>query len=92
MSGATVETGLDVLISEGLPELSGKRIGLITNHTGIDRRLQSSIDLLHASDRFTLAALFGPEHGVRGQAQAGVVVSSTTDARTGLPVHSLLVY
>lgn len=85
----TIQTGLDILISEGLPALAGKRIGLITNHTGVDRRLRSGIDQLHASDRFTLAALFGPEHGVRGQAQAGEQVSSTTDQRTGLPVHSL---
>jgi uncharacterized protein YbbC (DUF1343 family) len=84
-----IQTGLDVLIGEGLPELAGKRLGLITNHTGVDRALRSGIDHLYASDRFTLAALFGPEHGVRGQAQAGEQVSSTIDRRTGLPVHSL---
>jgi len=89
MNQPRVQSGLEVLLAEGLPALDGKRIGLITNHTGIDHRLRSGIDLLHADDRFTVAALFGPEHGVRGQAQAGVVVSSTTDAHTGLPVHSL---
>jgi uncharacterized protein YbbC (DUF1343 family) len=89
MNQPRVQSGLEVVLADGLPALDGKRIGLITNHTGIDHRLLSGIDLLHADDRFTLAALFGPEHGVRGQAQAGVVVSSTTDAHTGLPVHSL---
>ncbi len=82
-------TGLDVLLEDGVPELEGLRVGLITNHTGIDRRLRSGIDLLHASDRLRLAALFGPEHGVRGDAQAGVKVGAATDSRTGLPVHSL---
>ena len=85
----TVRTGLERLLSDGLSELAGQRIGVVTNHTGIDSRLRSGIDLLAASDRWRLVALFGPEHGVRGEAQAGIHVGEERDARTGLPVHSL---
>src|SRR5687768_17953458 len=81
--------GLEVLLAEGAPSLAGKRVGLIANHTAIDRQLRSAVDLLHDSDIVELAALFGPEHGVRGVAQAVVKVEAATDARTGLPVHSL---
>ncbi len=84
-----VRVGLDVLLEEGLPLLEGKRVGLITNHSGVDSRLRSGIDLLRAASWLRLAALFGPEHGIRGAAQAGVHVGTTTDARTGLPAHSL---
>jgi uncharacterized protein YbbC (DUF1343 family) len=84
-----VQSGLEVLLAEGEPSLAGKRVGLIANHTAIDRQLRSAVDLLHDSDVVELAALFGPEHGVRGDAQAGVKVEAANDARTGLPVHSL---
>lgn len=84
-----MQTGLEAFLIQGSPELAGRRAGLITNHTGIDSRFRSTIDLLHATDRLELAALFGPEHGVRGEAQAGVEVGGATDRRTGLPVHSL---
>lgn len=84
-----VKTGLDLLLERGHPELAGLRCGLIANHTAIDRNLQSGIDLLHASDHVELVALFGPEHGVRGDAQAGAQVQNATDPRTGLPVYSL---
>ena len=87
--GVPVKTGLEVLVEEGLPLLEGKRVGLVTNHTGVDARLRSGIELLRASRRWRLVALFGPEHGIRGEAQAGVHVGSTVDRRTGLPVHSL---
>ena len=86
---ADVRTGLEVLLAEGEPALTGRRVGLVTNHTAVDRRLRSVIDLLHQSSWVELVALFGPEHGVRGDAQAGVEVGAATDARTGLPVHSL---
>src|SRR5687767_14805362 len=88
-SQPAVGSGLDVFLAEGHPRLDGRRVGLITNHTGVDQRLESGIDLLHAGDRCELVALFGPEHGVRGDAQAGVEVGTTADPRTGLPVHSL---
>ena len=89
MGDADVRTGLDVLLTEGVPALAGRRVGLITNQTGIDRRLRNGIDLLHESDAVELVALFGPEHGVRGDAQAGVKIGGEIDRRTGLPVHSL---
>lgn len=82
-------TGIDALLHEGAGELRGKRIGLVTNMTGVDRELRSGIDLLAARKDFSLVALFGPEHGVRGDAQAGEHVESARDAATGLPVYSL---
>ncbi|MDP9366657.1 MAG: DUF1343 domain-containing protein [Chloroflexota bacterium] len=82
-------TGLNVFLDKGLPQLTGKRVGLITNHTGIDCRLRSTIDVLQGLESIELATLFGPEHGVRGDAQAGVEVSGAVDQHTGLPVHSL---
>ena len=86
---SAVETGLEVLLTEGRPALKGRRLGLLTNPTGVDRRLRSTVDLLHADPRFRLVALFGPEHGIRGDAQAGEVMASGVDPRTGLPVYSL---
>lgn len=86
---ARVFTGLEVLIDEGHPLVDGQRIGLITNHTAIDRNLRSGIDLLHADPRFELVHLYGPEHGVRGDAQAGDHVGAEIDPQTGLPVDSL---
>lgn len=84
-----VQTGLGALVAEDFARLEGRRVGLITNHTGIDRALRYDIDLMHESRRLHLVALFGPEHGVRGAAQAGVEVGFGTDERTGLPVYSL---
>jgi uncharacterized protein YbbC (DUF1343 family) len=86
---SVVETGLDVIAAEGHPALRGARVGLLTNHTGVDRRLRSGIDLLRSRGDLQLAALFAPEHGIRGEAQAGAVIADAIDARTGLPVHSL---
>lgn len=85
----SVRLGLEVLLEKGEPELRGRRVGLITNHTGVDSHFRDGIDLLHASSQFKLAALFGPEHGVRGDAQAGAHVAATEDERTGLPAWSL---
>nr|WP_235439558.1 DUF1343 domain-containing protein [Exiguobacterium sp. JLM-2] len=69
--------------------LKGKRVGLITNPTGINAKRTSIVDLFDQSDDFELTALYGPEHGVRGDAQAGSTVSSYIDDVTGLPVYSL---
>ena len=82
----TTKNGIDRLLGEDFG-LSGKRLGLITNHTGLSSALLSSIDILRES--FDLRALFGPEHGVRGDIDAGAAVESCRDARTGLPVYSL---
>ena len=81
--------GLDKLLSEDYAPLKGKRIGLITNHTGVDTCLRSNIDLLHHHPYYQLVALYGPEHGVSGGAAAGEHVDSYIDSRTGLPAHSL---
>lgn len=84
-----VKTGIDVLEDRGFDILRGKRIGLITNPTGVDRKLRSTIDILfHASD-VKLVELFGPEHGVRGDYAGGDQISSYTDPATNLPVISL---
>jgi uncharacterized protein YbbC (DUF1343 family) len=89
LSGGSVRPGLDVLLTERLDLVMGKRVGLITNPTGVRADLTSGIDALHTQAGVTLAALFGPEHGVRGQAQAGEAVQSGTDPRTGVPAYSL---
>ncbi|WP_334179392.1 DUF1343 domain-containing protein [Pseudoxanthomonas sp.] len=81
--------GIDVLLEQRLDLLRGKRVGLVTNATGVDGQLRSSVDRLSAHPGFTLVALFGPEHGVRGDVQAGDKVASSRDAVTDLPVHSL---
>lgn len=64
-----------------------KRVGLITNHTGIDSHFQSTVDILHG--KTNLVALYSPEHGIRGNVAAGAHVGTYTDERTGLPVYSL---
>jgi uncharacterized protein YbbC (DUF1343 family) len=86
---AGVEPGVEVLLRDSLGVLRGKRVGLITNHTGRDRRGRSSIDLLAAAPGVRLTALFGPEHGLRGAARGGARIASTVDSATGVPVYSL---
>jgi uncharacterized protein YbbC (DUF1343 family) len=84
-----VRLGLEVLLESQLALLLNRRIGLITNHTGVDSRLRSTVDLLHAHPEVNLVALYGPEHGIRGAAAAGELVSSDRDPVTNLPVFSL---
>lgn len=86
---ARVRTGLEVLRDRGFAPLKGKRIGLITNPTGIDSDLRATVDILAKAPGVKLVALFGPEHGVRGDASAGAQVAGGRDADTGLPVYSL---
>jgi uncharacterized protein YbbC (DUF1343 family) len=81
--------GIEVLLEKRLDLLRGKRVGLITNPSGVDSRLRSSIDLLRAAAGVELVALYGPEHGVRGDAQAGEYVPFYKDSASGLPVFSL---
>ncbi|MBR2947893.1 MAG: DUF1343 domain-containing protein [Bacteroidales bacterium] len=86
----TVKNGIDVLEESGFSLLKGKRIGLVTNPTGVDRYLNSTIDVLFNAPGVTLVALFGPEHGVRGNAHAGEKVSDAgIDPITGVPIYSL---
>ena len=84
-----VRPGIEVLLTDSLSLVRGRRAGLITNHTGRDRSGTPSIDLLADHPEVELVALFSPEHGIRGSAEAGVRVDDGVDERTGLPVHSL---
>lgn len=86
MKKQTVKSGIDRLAAI-LPDITGARIGLITNPTGIDKSFRSTIDLLH--EQGLLCCMFSPEHGVRGDLQAGAEVLSYTDSITNLPVYSL---
>ncbi|WP_291530275.1 exo-beta-N-acetylmuramidase NamZ family protein [Bacteroides sp. UBA939] len=84
-----IKTGIEVLKEQNFKCLEGKRVGLITNPTGVDNNMKSVIDILHEAPNVNLVALFGPEHGVRGDAHAGDHVTNITDTTTGLPVYSL---
>lgn len=84
-----VKPGLEVLLRDGHPLIAGRRIGLLTHPAAIDGHARGAVDLLAADTRWTLVALFGPEHGIRGAAQAGEHVPSSSDPGTGLPIHSL---
>jgi uncharacterized protein YbbC (DUF1343 family) len=84
-----VQPGIEVFLENPPAAVRGKRIGLITNQTGVDRAGTLSTDRLAASDAVDLVALFAPEHGIRGAAAPGETIASGTDERTGLPVHSL---
>ncbi len=81
--------GLEVFLEDYTHLVANKRVGLITNHTGLDNRMVANIDLFSHNPGIDLVALFGPEHGVRGNITAGEEVSSSIDSRTGLPVFSL---
>src|SRR5262249_33578474 len=84
---AEVLTGIDVLQRDKFAALKGRRVGLVTSHTGRDREGRATIDLLHKAEGVTLVALFSPEHGIRGAADEKV--ADTKDEQTGLPVYSL---
>lgn len=84
-----IKTGIEVLKAQNFRCLEGKRVGLITNPTGVDNELRSTIDILHEAPNVNLVALYGPEHGVRGDVHAGDHVADQRDPATGLPVYSL---
>ena len=84
-----VKTGIEVLRDRGFEGLVGKRVGLVTNPSGVDSKLRSTIDILYNAPGVNLVALYGPEHGVRGDVYAGGKVTDTVDEVTGLPVFSL---
>ncbi len=81
------QSGIDVLVRDGFAPLRGLRVGLITNHTGHDRTRNPTVDLLFRAPGVKLAALFGPEHGIRGSFDSKV--ADSVDEQTGLPVYSL---
>ena len=88
-SHPVVKTGVEVLRDRGFEGLVGKRVGLVTNPSGVDSRLKSTIDILNEAPGVELVALYGPEHGVRGEVYAGGKVDTFTDPATGLPVYSI---
>ena len=85
----TTLSGLEVFLESGVNLVAGKRVGLLACPSSVDGQLRSSIERLHRHPDVNLAALFGPEHGIRGDAQAGSPVASDFDAITELPVYSL---
>lgn len=84
-----VKPGIEVLRDRGFDMLIGKRVGLVTNPSGVDRHLNSTVDILFNAPGVNLVALYGPEHGVRGDVYAGDKVADSKDEATGLPVYSL---
>ncbi|TXS51253.1 exo-beta-N-acetylmuramidase NamZ domain-containing protein [Streptomyces sp. t39] len=85
--GRAVRTGFDRLAADGYAALAGERVGVVTNPTGITRDVRHIVDVMHADDRVDLTAVFGPEHGFRGTAQAGGSEGRYDDPATGLPVY-----
>ena len=83
------EVGLSVLFREQLPLIEGRSIGLITNQTGVDAQFRSNLTLFAEHPQVQLAALFSPEHGISGSAQAGMHISSTINKGGQIPIHSL---
>jgi uncharacterized protein YbbC (DUF1343 family) len=84
-----VLTGVEILYRDGLDKIRGKRVGLITNQTGVNSKLESTIDLIYKMKDVKLVALFAPEHGVRGAVPAGEKIDSYIDEGTNIPVFSL---
>lgn len=89
ISAQKVLTGIDVLQKSNFEILSGKKIGIITNPTGANKNIVSTIDLLHEAPNVEVKALYSPEHGIRGDHAAGAKVGTYTDKKTGLTVYSL---
>jgi uncharacterized protein YbbC (DUF1343 family) len=88
-TSAGVIPGVEVLLTDSLHLIKGKRVGLLTNHSGRNRQGTSTIDLLFKAPGVNLVALYGPEHGIRGIAKAGEKISSSVDSATGVKVYSL---
>jgi uncharacterized protein YbbC (DUF1343 family) len=82
-----LRTGFDRLARDGYALLAGHKVGVVTNPTGITREARHIVDVMHADDRVDLTAVFGPEHGFRGTAQAGGSEGRYDDPATGLPVY-----
>jgi uncharacterized protein YbbC (DUF1343 family)/CubicO group peptidase (beta-lactamase class C family) len=83
----TVLTGVDVLVKERFRRLLGRRVGLVTNHTGVVSEGRATIDLLRSAEGVALVALFSPEHGIRGMVETKI--ADSRDEKTGLPIYSL---
>lgn len=89
LTNAQVKTGIEVLRDDNFGLLKNKKVGLITNPTGVDSQLKSTIDVLNEAPGVKLVALFAPEHGVRGDYYAGDQVQNSVDEKSGVPVYSL---
>jgi uncharacterized protein YbbC (DUF1343 family) len=88
-TSSVVRPGIETFLADVPPALRGKRVGLITNHTGIDRARTPDIDLIARHPQLKLVALLAPEHGIRGNVEAGDRVADETDPTTGVPIYSL---
>jgi uncharacterized protein YbbC (DUF1343 family) len=88
-SSTTVLLGIDNLLSDYLHLIKGKRIGLLTNPSGVNGQLLPTSDLLYEHEQIDLKALFGPEHGIRGAVYGGEKIANAIDEKTGIPVFSL---
>ena len=88
-AAAVVRPGIETFLADVPERLRGKRVGLITNHTGIDRERRTDIDLIAQHPQLKLVALLAPEHGIRGNVEAGETITDEVDPKTGVPVHSL---
>ncbi|MFD3549076.1 exo-beta-N-acetylmuramidase NamZ domain-containing protein [Streptomyces sp. NPDC058655] len=86
-AGGRVRTGFGQLAADGYAALAGQKVGVVTNPTGITADARHLVDVLHADHRVDLVAVFGPEHGFRGTAQAGGSEGASRDPATGLPVY-----
>src|SRR5829696_4081937 len=84
-----VRPGIETFLADVPARLLGKRVALITNHSGIDRARRSDIDLIAAHPQLKLVALLAPEHGIRGTVMDGEPIADETDPKTGVPIHSL---
>ena len=85
----TIKLGLDVLLEEQIDLIKGKRVGIITNQTGVNSKGKHIVDLLHQSPYVKLVALFGPEHGIRGNVEGGFRINYHVDEKTGVPIFSI---
>ena len=81
--------GLDRLLDEEFHLIAGKTVGIVTNHTGVTQDMRSNFDVLASRTDVKVGALFAPEHGARGDVQAGGRVDNEVDPETGLPIYSL---
>ncbi len=88
-ANARVSPGVEVFMAQHLGLIKGKRVGLITNQTGVDSQGRATIDLLKNAPGVNLVALFAPEHGIRGDVKAGEHFPGGKDPKTGLPIYSL---
>jgi len=88
-AAAQVKPGIEVLRDMDFAPLKGKKVGLLTNPTGVDNKLKSTVDILAEAPDVDLVALYAPEHGVRGDVHAGDTVKNSTDSATGVPVYSV---